>query len=228
MMHFSKLQKVVVQIAKCMCPNCKMYVQTPRCICPNSNMYLSKLPGKRNQGRGKNEGGREWATAWCCSSDLLPSLSAQAQYPPSSPPALSHLTNFFATFFSLHRLSIRPPLIPFSWQWAITISAKIFSVSMNIVFPFTVVRNVNLVKKSNEQMRRKCLAAVWMRTYKRIKWPTVSYQQPVFLSINSQSLEDTQVGYILQNTLWENILWKNTLWTNTFSENLLSEKSFSK
>ena len=32
--------------------------------------------------------------------------------------------------------------------------------------------------------------------------------------INSQSLEDTQVRNILQNTLWINTLWKNTLSEN--------------
>ena len=32
------------------------------------------------------------------------------------------------------------------------------------------------------------------------------------IQINSQSLEDTQVGYISQNTLWKITLWKNTLW----------------
>ena len=33
--------------------------------------------------------------------------------------------------------------------------------------------------------------------------------------LNSQSLEDTQVGAFLKNTLWINTLWKNTLWKNT-------------
>ena len=37
------------------------------------------------------------------------------------------------------------------------------------------------------------------------KYPNVS------VKINSQSLEDTQVGYILQNTLWINTFWENTL-----------------
>ena len=45
------LQNVFVQIAKCICPNYKMYlsklqnvfVQIAKYICPNYKMYLSKL-----------------------------------------------------------------------------------------------------------------------------------------------------------------------------------------
>ena len=43
------MQNVFVQIAKCICPNFKMYlsklqivfVQIAKCICPNCKMYLS-------------------------------------------------------------------------------------------------------------------------------------------------------------------------------------------
>ena len=50
-MYLSKLQNVFVQIIKCICPNFKMYlsklqnvfVQIAKCICPNCKMYLSQL-----------------------------------------------------------------------------------------------------------------------------------------------------------------------------------------
>ena len=47
----------------------------------------------------------------------------------------------------------------------------------------------------------------------------------VFLNykINSQSLEDTQVGTFCKNTLWINTLWKNTLWGNTLWQNKLKK-----
>ena len=48
---WSGVQKIFVQIAKNICPNCEMYlckfwnefVQIVKCICPNCDIYLSKL-----------------------------------------------------------------------------------------------------------------------------------------------------------------------------------------
>ena len=48
------------------------------------------------------------------------------------------------------------------------------------------------------------------------------------MEINSQSLEDTQVGYISHYTLWINTLWKNTLWKINFGVYTLGKYTLKK
>ena len=67
---------------------------------------------------------------------------------------------------------------------------------------------------------------------------TQQHRLAALLQFNSQSLEDTQVGYISKNTLLinilsentlsENIPLENTLLENTLSENTLSENTLDK
>ena len=52
----------------------------------------------------------------------------------------------------------------------------------------------------------------------------IEYQLGFSFEINSQILEDMQVGHFSQkNTLWINTLWKNTLWGNTLWKNTLQK-----